>query len=80
MSRRTAAVPVADDAPEALATRLVDALHQVEAAILACPAGHRRRAAVELVVGRVRRLNQRRSVAAPAPPCQLDLEDLLRKP
>lgn len=57
--------------------RLLDALYALEAAVAACPAGHRRRAAVALVVERVRRLARApRPVARDAE--QLDLEELAR--
>ena len=62
--------------------RLLQALYALEDAISACPSGARRRAAVDLVVSRVRRLARvKRSGLHPAPdgaaPEQVDLEELL---
>ncbi len=71
--RLSPATPLDADASQ----RLLDALYALEAAVAACPPGHRRRAAVELVVTRVRRLAR-----APRPVerdgDQLDLEETLR--
>lgn len=55
----------------------MSALLELEKAVYACPPGVRRRAAVELVVSRVRRLVQRKRAPARVDKAQVDLEDLL---
>lgn len=58
---------------------LLAALRELEKAVAACPPGARRRAAVELVVSRVRRLSRPRP-AAKRDAVQIDLEELLAGP
>jgi hypothetical protein len=64
--------------------RLIDALYALERAIQGCPAGVRRKAAIELVVERVRRLlaPRRRAPAERADldvSAQMDIYELLGK-
>jgi hypothetical protein len=62
--------------------RLLEALYAIESAIKGCPAGARRKAAIELVVERVRRLaGPRRRVQAETADAeasmQMDIDELL---